>query len=391
MVSATGCRSNAGTDMREESARISRFRPGIQGTPVKMPRCIFHVDMDAFYASVEQRDHPEYRNRPVIVGADPRKGEGRGVVAACSYEARQFGIHSALPISQAYRRCPNGIYLRPDMSKYRQVSGRLREIFFKLTDRVEPLSIDEAFLDVSEVITTDLEALQLARQLKGEIRRDHRLTASVGAGPSKFIAKIASDLRKPDGLLIVRPHEIHEFLDPLPISRLWGVGPRTEGRLNQLSIRTIRDLRNKEQGYLEERFGKQGNHLWRLANGIDERPVVTRREVKSIGQEKTFSTDTGDSTLLEDVLGKLSAKVATRLREKGLQARTVTIKIRYSDFTTLTRQASFRDPLDSVEEITRLALHLLREHRKSDLKLRLIGVSVSSLVSPPRIRQLRLF
>ncbi len=258
-----------------------------------MNRWIFHVDMDAFYASIEQRDHPEFRGRPVVVGADPRQGFGRGVVAACSYEARKFGIHSALPIGQAYRRCPDAVFVRPEMAKYRETSRHIRKIFAEITDLVEPISIDEAFLDVSGLVEEPVAAVKLARDLKLRIRSKEELTASVGIGPSKFIAKIASDLRKPDGLLLIRPEEVRRFLDPLPISRIWGVGPRTAERLRKMGVATIRQLRQIDVETLKQRFGKMGGHLSQLANGVDDRPVVGEREVKSISQEHTLLEEDG--------------------------------------------------------------------------------------------------
>lgn len=356
-----------------------------------MDRCIFHVDMDAFYASIEQRDHPEFRDRPVVVGADPRQGFGRGVVAACSYEARKFGIHSALPISQAYRRCPDAVFVRPDMSKYVETSRRIRSIFSEFTDRVEPLSIDEAFLDVSHLVRDPEAAIRLARDLKQRIRAREGLTASVGIGPSKFIAKIASDLRKPDGLLLIRPHEVQRFLDPLPISRIWGVGPRTEQKLEQMGVTTIRQLRRIDGATLESRFGKLGGHLSRLARGVDERPVVVERQTKSISQEHTFLEDTADRAEMETTLTAMGRKVARRLREAELEARTVCLKLRYSSFRTLTRQVTLKQPTDDDAEIIAIVRTLLERQLRPGDKVRLLGVGVSSLARRGSERQLSLF
>ncbi|UCF35967.1 MAG: DNA polymerase IV [Acidobacteriota bacterium] len=356
-----------------------------------MDRVIFHVDMDAFYASVEQRDTPAYIGRPVIVGADPRGGAGRGVVAACSYEARRYGIHSALPISQAYRLCPDGVYLRPDMAKYSRVSREIREIFKELTPLIEPLSIDEAFLDVSGLCADEQAALALARDLKSRIRKEQQLTASVGVAPSKFVAKIASDLEKPDGLVLVTPRQLQRFLDPLPLSRIWGVGPRTEERLKAMNLETIGDLRRFDVGVLERRFGKHGGHLWRLANGIDPRPVVVSRKAKSVSQERTFSTDTKDREVLDEVLKRLSHKVAERLKRHAIGGKTVTIKLRYSDFTTLTRQASFRDVVSEGDAIYGIAARLLKQYWETSRAVRLIGVGLSALESSDSGGQLRLF
>ena len=359
-----------------------------------MRRTIFHVDMDAFYASVEQRDHPEYKGKPVVVGADPKAGRGRGVVAACSYEARRLGIRSAMPISKAFRLGPTAVYLRPDFEKYVKVSRAVREIFHGLTPLVEPLSIDEAFLDVSQSVSDDASALELARQLKREILVAQRLTASVGVGPNKFIAKVASDLEKPDGLVLVRDEEVQKFLDPLPVSRLWGVGPKTEIKLRELGLETILALRHFDKEILLKQWGRLGEQLWLLAHGIDDRPVITGWEPKSLGHEITFSEDVLDTLLLEKTLEELSESVFERLSEHGVLGKTVTLKLRYSDFTTITRQRTFTGVLADAAEIRSAAWALLRKFRDPKRRVRLVGVSVSSLQpSAPEKpqRQLKLF
>ncbi len=354
-------------------------------------RTIFHVDMDAFYASIEQRDNPDYRDRPVIVGADPRHGSGRGVVAACSYEARHFGIHSAQPISQAFRCCPHGVYLRPSMEKYVTVSKEIRSIFLQFTPRVEPISIDEAFLDMSRQVASSKEAIDLARSVKTSINEKQKLSASIGIAPNKFVAKIASDLEKPEGLVQVSPHEIQDFLAPLPISRLWGVGPKTEQRLRRMSIDSIGDLRRFDRGFLQKNLGKLGDHLWSLARGIDNRQVKTSRVAKSVSRERTFGEDTRDPNQLIEVLRKLSSKVSTRLKHHDMSAKTVKLKLRYSDFTTLTRQKSFRESVNEFDEIYPAVRTLFIENWDRRRSIRLIGVGVSSLEKPSEIKQLRLF
>ncbi|MGH9340445.1 MAG: DNA polymerase IV [Acidobacteriota bacterium] len=359
-----------------------------------MTRTIFHIDMDAFYASVEQRDQPEHKGKPVIVGADPRDGQGRGVVAACSYEARKFGIHSAMPISKAFRLCPRGIYLRPDFERYQDVSRKIRSIFRDFTDRVEPLSIDEAFLDMSEKVVDDQSALEAARLLKRTILDRERLTSSIGIAPNKFIAKIASDLKKPDGLLLVRVQQIQAFLDPLPISRLWGVGPVTERKLSEIGIKSIRQLRESDRLSLVKRFGKLGEHLWELSHGEDHRPVLEDREPKSIGHETTFPEDVLEQEVLQNTLRQLSQSVARRLERRKFTARTITLKLRYSDFTTITRQITLAEPLQTDTEIYSIARTLLRRFCAPDLRVRLIGVSTSSFITPagePHCRQMNLF
>ena len=357
-------------------------------------RTIFHVDMDAFYASVEQRNAPRYREQPVIVGADPKEGKGRGVVAACSYEARRYGIHSAMPIGKAYRLCPDGVYLRPNISEYTRVSRSLREVFRSFTDLVEPLSIDEAFLDMTGQVGPGSNGTEMARSLKRAIREKESLSASIGIAPNKFLAKIASDLEKPDGLVVVNESGIESFLDPLEIRRLWGVGPKTEARLRKRGIDTIQQLRESEKESLVQHFGKLGQHLWALSRGIDNRPVVTQRKPKSVGHERTFAEDVMDSDTLETTLERLSQSVAERLHRSELSGKTVTLKLRYSDFTTITRQSTFRDVLDQGPEIFSVARRLLQKFRDPDRRVRLIGVSVTSLESLPSGsigRQLNLF
>lgn len=349
--------------------------------------------MDAFFASIEQRECPEYRGKPVIVGADPREGRGRGVVAACSYEARTFGIHSAMPISRAFRLCPKGIYLRPEFKKYTQASRAIRTIFRSFADLVEPLSIDEAFLDMSQEVSDGEAAVKVAQSLKNTILQDQQLTSSIGIAPNKFVAKIASDMKKPDGLTLVLSHQVQTFLDPLPISRLWGVGPKTETKLSQMGIKTILQLRHYEKDVLVQSLGKMGAHLWNLSNGVDNRPVMESREVKSIGHEHTFPEDAWDNETLEQTLLRLSAGICQRLSKKGLSGKTITLKLRYSDFTTITRQTTLREALEDESDIFRVAQKLLRKFRDPKRKIRLIGVSISSLQSKNESarKQMKLF
>ena len=358
-----------------------------------MERTIFHVDMDAFYASVEQRDHVEYRGKPVIVGADPQRGLGRGVVAACSYEARRFGVRSAMPIGRAFRLCPQGVYLRPDFAKYVDTSRIIRRIFRSFTDVVEPVSIDEAFLDMSEQASDEATVLETARSLKREVLASQQLTVSVGVGPNKFVAKIASDLKKPDGLLLVREEEVQRFLDPLLVSRIWGVGPKTAVKLKRMGIETILQLRHANQELLVSCFGRLGAQLWKLSQGIDDRPVIVYREPQSVGHETTFSRDVEDIKRLERTLDYLCENVSRRLRKYRLSAKTVTLKLRYSDFTTITRQQTFRHPFSDAVDILFVAESLLRRFRDPKRRVRLLGVSVSSLQSPSSVggRQLSLF
>ncbi len=355
-------------------------------------RQILHVDLDAFYASVEQRDNPELRGQPVIVGADPKEGRGRGVVAACSYEARTYGLHSAMPIGRAYRQCPQGVYLPVRMGRYAEVSSEIRDIFAGYTDRVEAISIDEAFLDVTGSLRLFGKARQIALALKDRIREEQRLTVSVGIAANKFIAKIASDLDKPDGLVEVRPGEELDFLAPLPISRLWGVGRKTEPRLRALGVKTIGDLREVPLRTMKAKFGVLGEHLHELAHGRDDREVVPESDPKSIGNETTYAEDISDSRVLRKTLLALAEEVGSRLRADGFRGRTVTLKFRYEDFTTHTRSHTLNEVTDIDAEIFETACVLLEDFLPlSGRKVRLLGVSVSNLEDASAPAQLSLF
>jgi len=335
--------------------------------------------MDAFYASVEQRDNPALQGRPVIVGADPRAGRGRGVVAACSYEARKFGVRSALPISQAWRLCPEGAYVPVRMSRYVEVSRQVMDVLHRFTNLVEPLSIDEAFLDVTGSTSLFGSATQIARSIKKQIRDATGLCASVGAAPNKFVAKVASDLRKPDGMVIVEQGEVEAFLQDLPISRLWGVGPKTEARLHEAGIQTIQDIRTRTAPELARLLGNGGEHLRQLAYGKDDRPVVPDWEARSVSNETTFDVDTDDRALLLRTLRSLSESVGRRLRRDDLRARRITLKLRYDDFETHTKQVSLDRPTQSDDEIVHAAT-LLLEKFPLDRKIRLLGVGSSELI-----------
>ena len=340
------------------------------------PRTILHVDMDAFYTSVEQRDRPAYRGKPVIVGADPKGGSGRGVVAAASYEARSFGVHSAMPIGRAYRLCPDGIYLHGDMKKYGQESRRIMSILRSYTDLVEPISIDEAFLDVTKICRIE-KGRELAAEIMDKIWRDETLRASIGVAPNKFLAKVASDLEKPNGLVVVLPGEEESFLAELPIERLWGVGPKTAERLHERGFRKIADLRRLTAAELE--LGKLGEHLAKLSRGIDNREVVPHHDPKSIGHERTFMEDTADKEVIRQTLLKLSDAVAVRLRKRELVGQTLTLKFRDERFVTETRSQTLPHPVDDGREIFQWVLALLKRIEAGERKVRLLGVSVSRL------------
>ena len=334
--------------------------------------------MDAFYASIEQLDHPEYKGRPVIVGADPKAGKGRGVVAASSYEARKFGIRSALPISRAWKLCPQGVYVRPRMNRYVEVSQQVMDVFRRYTDLVEPLSIDEAFLDITGSVALLGPADEIARSIKKAIREATGMTASVGLAPNKFLAKIASDLKKPDGLVVLQEADVDQFLRDLPISRLWGVGPKTEARLHEMGFRTIGQLASASRESLVRTLGSLGEHLYQLSHGKDDRQVVPDWERKSVGTETTFDEDTDDPDLLLRNILELSDHVAERLRKDEYRARKVTLKLRYSNFSTHTKQHSLDRLIQTGDEIAAVARQLFSQF-PLNRKIRLIGVSAGDL------------
>jgi DNA polymerase-4 len=348
--------------------------------------------MDAFFAAVEVRENPEIADRPIVVGADPRGGRGRGVVAACNYAARKYGIHSAMPISEAYRRCPDAVYLRPRMSLYAEVSQHIMQILEGYTELVEELSIDEAFLDVTASTKLFGDGVTIARRIKRQIREQERLTVSIGIAPNKFLAKLASDLEKPDGLVVVEPGREREFLQPLPIERLWGVGPKTAERLHALGLLTIGDIAAAHLETLERQLGQHhAQHLYELANGRDDRPVEPERERKQISRETTFLSDTDDRDLVQRTLLALTEEVAAKLRRRRLAARTVTIKLRLAPFETLTRRQTVGSDLTTTDTIYPIALQLLTAADPGDRPIRLIGVGVSGLHAPDSATQLKLF
>jgi DNA polymerase IV len=353
---------------------------GVSGTT----RAILHVDMDAFYASVEQRDRPELRGLPVIVGADPRGGRGRGVVATASYEARRFGVASAMPISEAWRRCPHGVYVPPDMDTYAAVSREVLKVLGRFSDLLEPVSIDEAFLDVTGSRRALGSGEAIARAIKDTIRGELRLTASVGLASSKLVAKIASDMRKPDGLVVVPPGQEAAFLAPLPVRRLWGVGPKMEEQLARLGIQFIGDLADLPPQRLEHRLGTHGHDLLRLARGEDDRPVIRDgSDAKSVGHEHTFGRDTADLRRLRRTVLDLADAVARRLRHHRYRARTVTLKYRDETFHTITRAETLDEPTDSGEIIFAVAWRLFgRAH--GPRRVRLLGVSTSGFGAAPQ-------
>ncbi len=340
-------------------------------------RQIIHVDMDAFYASVEQLDNPELVGKPVIVGGDPKK---RGVVSAASYEARKFDVHSAMPMSQAVRLCPDAIVLPVRMERYAELSEQIHALFQQFTPQIEPLSLDEAFLDVTGSLRLFGSTEKIGRAIKDRIRAQLGLVASVGIAANKFLAKLASDLHKPDGFVVITEENKQQILDPLPVWRIWGVGKVTEKALKSKGITTIKQLREAPPEILRSIFGDQTRRVLRLAQGVDNRPVESRREAKSISSEQTFSADITDKDILLDVLLHQVEDVARRLRLNDLEAKTITLKLRYEDFRTLTRGSTFDQPTNVTKTLWQEAQEVfLQWLKKSAGPLRLIGFGVSGL------------
>ena len=336
---------------------------------------IIHADMDAFYASVEIRDRPDLVDKPVAVGGS---AEGRGVISAANYVARRYGVHSALPTVTAMKLCPDLILLPGRMHLYAEVSQQIRRIFERFTPLIEPLSLDEAFLDVTQSEKLFGSAQLIGQQIKNAVKEELGLVVSIGIAPNKFIAKIASDIDKPDGFVYVAQDQIQAFLDPLPIKRIWGVGKVTEKHLQQQGIYTVRDLRMQPKTALVQRFGEHGAHLWELAHGIDHRPVVTDYDAKSISHEITFPEDIEDRDQLLAILLQLTDQVCTRLRREDYQGRTVHLKIRYSDFTTLTRSHTLDHASNVTSELWQAAKTLFLTKLPANLPpVRLLGMGVS--------------
>ena len=352
-----------------------------------MIRRILHVDMDAFYASVEQRDNPQLRGKPIAVGGQP---QSRGVVAAASYEARAFGVHSAMPMSKAVRLCPSLVIVHPDFARYRAASNAVFSIFREVTPLVEPLSLDEAYLDVTENAWGETLGTSVARRLKERIKADTGLTASAGVAPNKFLAKIASGWKKPDGLTVISPERVEPFLQRLPVNALWGVGPVTANKLRAKGIDRLVDVRTADAQLLRDTVGSLADWLRQLANGVDDRPVVPNREAKSSGTENTYPEDLTDLDVIRTEIAEMAGHAIRWLSRKQLLARTVTIKVRYQDFTTITRSHTAPPTRDEAELTTR-AVRLLEKTDAARIPIRLLGVSVHNfcteeeLVDPDRL------
>lgn len=358
-------------------------------------RKILHVDMDAFYASIEQRDHPEYRGQPLVVGGLP---EGRGgVVAAASYEARKFGIHSAMPSKRALQLCPQAIFVRPRFEVYKEVSRKMREIFARYTDLIEPLSLDEAYLDVTHDKMNIGSAIEIARQIKQAIKSELHLTASAGVSVNKFIAKIASDLLKPDGLAFIGPSKIKAFMEQLPVEKFHGVGKVTAGKMKSMGLYTGGDIKKLSEQELTSLFGKAGHFYYYIVRGIDNREVEPHRETKSVSAEDTFAFNLTTAEEMNLELEKIAQLVFNRLTKHELRGRTITVKIKYSDFKQITRNHSFAHPVEDLPIIIETARQLLATTDPEGKSVRLLGISISNFGELPvphsqdKSVQLRLF
>ncbi|HKZ92966.1 MAG TPA: DNA polymerase IV [Candidatus Bathyarchaeia archaeon] len=344
-------------------------------------RIIFHVDMDQFFAAVEEKLRPELKGKPVVVGHDPKGGKGRGVVSTCNYEARKYGIKSGMPIAKAWRLCPTAVFLPVNIPLYLQVSSRIMSILSSFADKFESWGIDEAFLDVSSKVRNYEEAKQLALQIRKEIHEREDLTCSIGIGPNKLVAKIASDMQKPDGLTMDEEKDVKAFLEPLDIDKLLWVGKKTARKMNALGIRSIGDLARYDPSVLAEKFGVMGTQLYLYAHGLDSSEVGFKGEVKSIGRNITFEKDTSDWDFVLKVLDKLSEEVHKEAKENNVLFKTVTITVRYENFETHTHSKTLPFLTNRLEDFKKTAHELMQPYLRPERKIRLVGARVSSLVS----------
>jgi DNA polymerase IV (DinB-like DNA polymerase) len=344
-------------------------------------RIIMHVDMDHFFTAVEEREHPEFKGKPVIVGADPKEGKGRGVVSTCNYETRKFGVRSGMPISRAWKLCPEAVYLPVNYQLYVKVSNEIMGVLREYADKFERWGIDEAFLDVTSKVKDYGEAEDLARRIKSEIFEKEMLTCSVGIGPNKLVAKMASDFQKPDGLTIVKEKNVERFLSPLPVRKLLWVGRKTEQKLKRMRIKTIGDLAGHDPTVLAERFGVMGAQLHFMAHGIDRSEVEERTQIKSISRDLTFEEDTADFDFVLETLDKLSEEVHKDVVAQNLHFKTITVKVRYENFETHTHGKTLPFTTNRLQDLQKTARELVHNYLKPERKIRLIGVRVSNLIS----------
>ena len=353
-----------------------------------MNRFILHCDLDCFFAAVEARDNPKYIGNPVIIGADPKDGKGRGVVSTCNYEARKFGLHSAMPISQAYKRCPHGIYLRPNFEKYHKASKEVMEIVNSYSDMFQQVSIDEAYIDVSDKCINYKEVRDLAEKLKDEVKKKVGITISIGCAPTKSIAKIASDHNKPNGVTVVKPEYIKKFLGPMDITKIPGIGKKSKICYYRKGIKTIGDIINLTLPKMVQLFGKNGQWIWEIANGLDTREVKEfYGDRKSISKERTFHEDTDDLNVILSKLEEINNRIHKNVIKNKIYYKTVTLKIRLEGFITYTRSKSFTHHIQDKNQVLKVINELLNQFSTVNKKVRLVGIKLSNLVKAPSVAQ----
>jgi len=353
-----------------------------------MSRFILHSDLDCFFAAVEERDSPKYLGKPVIIGADPKDGKGRGVVSTCNYEARKFGLHSAMPISQAYKRCPHGIYLHPNFEKYHKASKEVMEIVNSYSDLFQQVSIDEAYLDVSDKCVNYKEVRDLAEKLKDEVQKKVGITISIGCAPTKSIAKIASDHNKPNGVTVVKPEYIKKFLGPMDITKIPGIGKKSKIFYNKKGIKTIGDIINLTLPKMIRLFGKNGEWVWNVANGFDTREVKEfHGDRKSISKERTFYEDTDDLNVILSKLEEINNRIHKNVIKNKIYYKTVTLKIRLEGFITYTRSKSFTHHVQNKNQVLKVIVELLSQFSTVNKKVRLVGIRLSNLEKAPSVAQ----
>jgi len=353
-----------------------------------MSRLILHCDLDCFFAAVEERDKPEYIGKPIIIGADPKGGKGRGVVSTCNYEARKFGLHSAMPISKAFKRCPHGIYLHPNFEKYQKASKEVMEIVNSYSDKFQQVSIDEAYIDVSDKCINFIEVRDLAEKLKEEVHKKVGITISIGCAPTKSVAKIASDFNKPNGVTVVKPEYVKEFLGPMEITKIPGIGKKSKIYYNKNGIKTIGDIINLTLPKMIQLFGKNGEWVWNVANGLDTREVKEfHGDRKSISKERTFYEDTDDLNLIISKLEEINNRIHKNVIKNKIYYKTVTLKIRLEGFITYTRSKSFIHHVQDKSQVLKVINELLDQFSTVNKKVRLVGIKLSNLEKAPSVAQ----
>lgn len=344
---------------------------------MKRNRIILHIDMDYFYAAVEERENPCLKGKPVVVGADPKEGKGRGVVSTCNYEAREYGIHSGMPISKAYKLCKDCEFLPVNMDLYRAVSKRIMDMLKKYSEKYQQVSVDEIFLDISQNVNSFREAEEYAKRIKEDIKEREDLTCSIGIGPNKLIAKIASDYEKPDGITLIKPEKVLDFIYPMKVRKLWGVGPKTEEKLNEMGVKTIKDLSKTKQDILIKEFGSLGHDLHLMSKGKDNSEVKEKEGIKSLGRETTFQEDISDGKIVLDEIVSLCERTHKLLEKENLFFRTVTVRIRFEDFETHTSSKTIPLASTSLNKMISVAEELAKKYIKDKRKIRLVGVRLS--------------